>query len=92
MASRRKLKKIIQFASSELIFDVYFHVLVSGKADEERTEKIVTQITANSLEFVLRSNRPTGKNNPKLVKEYYRKLYADWQTETSKIIAEIKNL
>lgn len=34
---------------------------------------------ALSREYILRANRPDGKDNPKLVKAYYRKMFIDWQ-------------
>jgi len=40
----------------------------------------------------LRANRPTGKDNPQLVKAYFRKLYADWQKTMEKIVGEIEKL
>lgn len=92
MASRRKLKKTIQFVSSELITDIYFRCLMSNKIEEEKVDKIVIQIAENSREFILRANRPTGKDNPALVKVYFRKLFADWQKATEKIIAETEKL
>jgi len=79
MASRRNLKKTIQFVSSELITDVYFRCLMSNKIEEDKVDKIVLEIAENSREYILRANRPTGKDNPQLVKAYFKKLYADWQ-------------
>jgi hypothetical protein len=92
MASRRNLKKTIQFVSSELITDVYFRCLMSNKIEEDEVDKIVMEIAENSREYILRANRPTGKDNPQLVKAYFRKLYADWQKTMEKIVGEIEKL
>ncbi|MCE5332916.1 MAG: hypothetical protein LLF95_12350 [Bacteroidales bacterium] len=92
MASRRNLKKTIQFVSSELITDVYFRCLMSNKIEEDKVDKIVLEIAENSREYILRANRPTGKDNPQLVKAYFRKLYADWQKTMEKIVGEIEKL
>lgn len=92
MASRRNLKKTIQFVSSELITDVYFRCLMSNKIEEDKVDKIVLEIAENSREYILRANRPTGKDNPLLVKAYFRKLYADWQKTMEKIVGEIEKL
>ncbi len=92
MASRRNLKKTIQFVSSELITDVYFRCLMSNKIEEDEVDKIVLEIAENSREYILRANRPTGKDNPQLVKAYFRKLYADWQKTMEKIVGEIEKL
>ena len=92
MASRRKLKKTIQFVSSELITDIYFRCLMSKSIESQRVDNLVIQIMDINREFVLRSNRPDGKDNPKIVKAYFLKLYSDWQTAMDKVIVEIEKL
>lgn len=92
MASRRKLKNTIKFVSSELITDIYFRCLMSGKMDEPTVDNLVVEIMNLNSEFILRVNRPDGKNNPKLVKVYYAKLFADWQKKTSQIVTKIEKL
>ncbi len=92
MASRRKLKQTIQFVSSELITDIYFRCLMSKEIDDQKVDKIVIEIMSLNREFVLRVNRPDGKNNPKLVKTYFRKLFSDWQTAIEKVITKIEKI
>lgn len=92
MASRRKLKKTIQFVSSELITDIYFRCLMSKSIESQKVDNLVIQIMDINREFVLRSNRPDGKDNPKIVKAYFLKLYSDWQTAMDKVIVEIEKL
>jgi hypothetical protein len=92
MASRRNLKKTIKFVSSELITDIYFRCLMSKKIDDQKVDSMVIEIMALNREFVLRVNRPDGKENPKLVKVYFRKLFSDWQTAMDKLIKEIETL
>ena len=91
MASRR-LKKTIQFISSELITDVYFRCLMSKSIDNQKVDDIVIRIMDINRDFVLRTNRPDGKDNPKIVKAYYLKLYSDWQSAMDKVIIEIEKL
>jgi alkyl hydroperoxide reductase subunit AhpF len=92
MASRRKLKQTIKFVSSELITDIFFRSLMSKEIQSEKINQLVMDVAALSREFTLRANRPDGKENPKLVKTYYRKLFADWQTAIDKVIKEIEAL
>lgn len=92
MASRRNLKKTIKFVSSELITDIYFRCLMSKKIDDQKVDSMVIEIMALNREFVLRVNRPDGKDNPKLVKAYFSKLFSDWQTAMDKLIKEIETL
>jgi hypothetical protein len=92
MASRRKLKQTIKFVSSELVTDIYFRCLMSKKLDDQKVDSLVVEIMALNREFVLRVNRPDGKNNTKIVKAYFRKLFADWQKAMEKVIKEIESL
>ena len=75
-----------------MITDIYFRCLMSGKMDEKIVDSLVVEIMDLNREFVLRSNRPDGKDNSKLVKAYYSKLFADWQIKTSEIIVKIEKL
>ena len=92
MASRRKLKKTIQFVSSELINEVYFRCLKLKEIEESKIDKIVEEISTVAQEFILRTNTPDGKENPKVSKAYFSKLYADWQKSIQKIIADIDKI
>lgn len=88
MASRRNLKKTIQFATSEIINEIYFHCLMKKNIVEEKVENLVKEAVELNREFVLRANHPDGKDNRQKVKAYYKKLYADWQTAMINIIAK----
>jgi len=92
MASRRKLKKTIKFVSSELITDIYFRCLLSKKVEEQKVDSLVVNVMELNREYVLRANCPDGKDNPKLVKTYFRKLFSDWQLAMEKVIKEIEAL
>ena len=92
MASRRKLKKTIQFISSELISDIYFRCLMTKTIDAEKVDAISVVVMALSREYILRANRPDGKDNPKLVKAYYRKMFIDWQLAIQSVIKEIESI
>jgi len=92
MASRKKLKQTIKFVSSGLITDIYFRCLMSKDIDTPKVDALVVEIMSLNREYVLRVNRPDGKANPKLVKAYFRKLFADWQRSMEKVIKDIESL
>ena len=92
MASRRKLKKTIKFVSFELITDVYLRCLKSKDVDDQKIDNIVVNIMLLNREYVLRANRPDGKDNPQLVKAYFRKLFSDWQNAMEKVINEVESI
>ncbi|MDD3079673.1 MAG: hypothetical protein PHH37_11305 [Paludibacter sp.] len=92
MASRRKLKKTIHYISSELINDIYFHCLANNRFDEEKIQDIVLKIHANSIEFISRSSHFSGKEDSKMVKAFFKKFYAEWETSTQEILKLISAL
>ncbi len=88
MASRRRLKKTIHYATSEIINEIYFHCLMKNYIVEEHVESLVKEAVELNRELILRANRPDGKNNPQKVKAYYRKIFADWQKAMNIIISK----
>lgn len=92
MASRRKLKKTIEYVSTELMTTVYFRCLMSKEVDEQKINEVTVAINQLNQEFILRANHSDGKNNPQVVKTYFRKLFADWQLAVEKIIKDIEAL
>ena len=92
MASRRKLKKTINYVSTELMTEVYFRVLLSGKSDDAKVEALSVAIADLNDRFILRTGHPDGKNNSAIVKAYFRKLFSDWQTAVDAIVKKMDEL
>lgn len=59
---------------------------------QEKAEALMARILDMQDDFIRRAQRPDGKDNKKLVKEYYRRLVADLQAEVDAIGAEIEAL
>jgi hypothetical protein len=66
--------------------------LTSKKVEDQEIDKLVVDIMSLSREYILRVNRPDGKNNPKLVNSYFYKLFADWQTAMEKVMKEVDSI
>lgn len=70
MASIKRLKKEIEFLSSQVIGDcIDFIQTFSGKETEAMA--VIDEIVALHNETVDKINSPDGKDNPKLVKAFY---------------------
>ncbi len=84
MASIRELKKDIDYLIFEVISDcfVYSNIHPENKTDE------LTALISEAVEFrndlIARVNNPDGKDNPKIVKAYYKSVQKDLLTEVDK--------
>ena len=77
MASIRRLKKEIEFLSSQVIGDcVDFIQTFSGKETEAMA--VIDEIVVLHNSTVDKINNPDGKDNSKLVKNFYAQLKKDY--------------
>ena len=92
MAKRRILKKDISCVAGDLFLETLICMLYVPGVDSGKADVVMARILDMQDEYVRRANRPDGKDNQKRVKEYYRKLRADLQTEINAIATEIGEL
>ncbi len=89
MASKKNLKKDISFLTRDLIETLCFKS-ATLKLDEKAVSELIVKVLAFRSEFVSRAGHADGKDNAKMVKAYYRKLYEDMFAEF-KALAEAVN-
>jgi len=77
MASVRNLKKDIDLIMSLALSDCFYVLEYNSKIDEEAVYAIAGEIVQKHRELRLRAIHPDGKDNTKLVKEYYKSLVQD---------------
>ena len=77
MASVRELKKDIDYLVFEVISDcfVYSNVHPENKTDE--LSVLISDAVAFRNDLIARVNNPDGKDNPKIVKAYYKAVAKD---------------
>ena len=92
MAKRRILKKDISYVAGDLFLETLICMLYVPGVDSGKADVVMARILDMQDEYVRRANRPDGKDNKKRVKEYYRKLRADLQTEINAIATDIGEL
>ncbi len=78
MASVRKLKKDIQFLTAEGINDCINMVDDQDKDKNSSILDVIKEIVANHNKIMERVGHPDGKDNPKLIKNFFRQLRADY--------------
>jgi hypothetical protein len=96
MASVKNLKKDIDLLMSLVLNDCFSVLEYNEKVDNDAVLKIAGDVIQKHRELRLRACHPDGKDNPKLVKEYYNKLVSDALKETDaaleRLSAEVKKV
>jgi hypothetical protein len=92
MASVRELKKDIDFLIFEVISDCFTY---SNVHPEDKTEEL-TALISDAVEFrndlIARVNNPDGKDNPKIVKAYYKSVARDLLSGVDKLFERLSAL
>ena len=96
MASVKNLKKDIDLIMSLVINDCFFVLNENSKVSEENILDIVREVIVKHRELRVRTNHPDGKNNPKLIKQHYKKIAEDLLNAADealeKLSAEVKKV
>ena len=96
MASVKNLKKDIDLIMSLVINDCFFVLNENSKVSEENILDIVREVIVKHRELRVRTNHPDGKDNPKLVKQHYKKITDDLLNAADealeKLSAEVKKV
>ncbi|WP_085535315.1 hypothetical protein [Massilibacteroides vaginae] len=92
MAKKRILKKNISYIAGELFTDALLCTLFVKDIDKDAIEAIMSRILDMESSFIARANHPDAKDNKVLVKEYYKKLLVDLETEANAIGLDLEKL
>lgn len=92
MASIRELKKDID----NLIFEVISDCLVYSNIHPENKTDELSVLISDAVEFrndlIARVNNPDGKDNPKIVKAYFKSVEKDLITGVDKLFERLSAL
>ena len=77
MASVRDLKKDIDLIMSLALSDCFYVLEYNAQVDQDAVYKIASEIVTTHRELRLRAIHPDGKDNSKLIKQYYKGLVND---------------
>lgn len=96
MASIKDLKKDIDLLMSLVLNDCFYVLEYNPKVDSKAVMKIAGDVVEKHREFRIRVNHPDGKDDRKLVKQYYNDLAADVLASADKafetLSAEVKKV
>jgi len=92
MASLRDLKKDINFLTSEIFTECYVKQFAKADVDKKNLAGIMVEAVKFRNEFIARTNHYDGKDNPKVVKDYFKKLRHDLLAGYIKMSKDIEGL
>jgi hypothetical protein len=78
MASKRLLKKDINYLTFDLLAECFTYQFFHKDLKPEMVDEVASSILDNRNDLVARINHVDGKENPKLVKAHFRKIREDF--------------
>ncbi len=90
MASIKNLKKEINFLAGELVYECYFTSLLSDSLKKDEVNQLIASTIDYRNNFIAQANHRDGKNNPKLVKTYFKGLRKNLYTELKQLTEKLK--
>lgn len=92
MASLRSLKKDIDYLLSLVLEECLYVIDEYPDSDREKLMEIARKVIAAHRELRLRVNHINGKDDPVLVKEYFRKVVTDLFATANTALEDISGL
>ena len=92
MASVRDLKKDIDYLLFEVISDCFAFSEVHPGTKTEEVAKIINDAVDLRNDLIARVNNPDGKDNPKIVKAYYKTVNKDLLEGIDKLFTRLSDL
>lgn len=77
MASVRELKKDIDYLIYEVISDCFVFSGLHPDVKSDELSALISEAVDFRNDLIARVNNPDGKDNPKIVKAYYKSLQKD---------------
>lgn len=88
MASRRLLKKNVNYIIGELFVECLISSTGASKVDEKQVDLVLTDILNVQDDFISRISHTEPGN----VKAFYKKFYQDFNEATNRIVEAIEKL
>jgi hypothetical protein len=92
MASVRELKKDIDYLVYEVISDCFVFSELHGDIKADELSAIISDAVDFRNDMIARVNNPDGKDNPKIVKAYYKTIQKDLLTGVDNLFTRLSQL
>lgn len=92
MASKRVVKKHIEQLIGEVVSDCLNYIFIQGNKNSEVISEIIDDMIVLREDLIMRVNHIDGKENPKLVKAHFNKLYNDLLARTNEAYEKLSQM
>jgi hypothetical protein len=92
MASIRELKKDIDYLVFEVISDCFVYSGVHPDNHSDEVSVIISDAVNLRNDLIARVNNPDGKDNPKILKSYYKMVEKDLLTGVDNLFDRLSSL
>jgi hypothetical protein len=92
MASLRNLKKDIDYLVFEVLSDCFIFSSIHPDNKTDELSMIIADAVAFRNDLIARVNNPDGKDNPKILKTYYKTVEKDLLTGVDKLFDRLSSL
>jgi hypothetical protein len=92
MASLRDLKKDIDYLIFEVISDCFVYSGMNPENKSDELSAIITDSVNFRNDLIARVNNPDGKDNPKILKGYYKSVEKDLLTGVDKLFTRLSTI
>lgn len=88
MASKRLLKRDVNYVMGDIIEAAYVHQLANPKQDPKKTEEIVEEAIASFDALIAKINQKDVENK----KEHFKSIEKDLENKANALVAKINEL
>ena len=92
MASLRNLKKDIDYLVFEVLSDCFIFSSIHPDNKTDELSVIISDAVTFRNDLIARVNNPDGKDNPKILKSYYKTVEKDLVTGVDKLFDRLSSL
>jgi hypothetical protein len=92
MSKIKDIKKDIRYLCEQLIIDSLEVAEVAVENDKPKVLSLISEISVFHNDLIARANHPNGKENPKLVKEYFKNIGNDLLAGCNKFYEKLDKL
>jgi hypothetical protein len=92
MASVKRLKKDIDDLLFEVVSDCFTFKEVHPDKKQDEISSILSDAISLRNDLIARANNPDGKDNPKIIRAYYKAIEKDLITGADKLFSRLSSI